>query len=180
MSDKWVHDLFEEFQAKHEAEQQRRQWDDKARASYDAFFDDLKSRVAKDVATYNQLFEQHKSRKVDYYPQHPPNESGSFSVSCSGTGKNVLVEKTRSSVIKIYRNISPGLAPEKSDTLEVVADGQGAVRYKHGKDILDDASVASEVILRLLLFLVLAPVAVGHRQLPNMIGDASGHRGIVV
>ena len=57
------------------------------------------------------------------------------------------MEKTGSTVIKIYWGFSAGIAPEKSDTLEIVADDQGDIRYKHGKDLLVDVSDASQIIL---------------------------------
>jgi hypothetical protein len=141
MPDKWIQDRFDKFQAKLAADQQRQQWNNKARQSYDAHFDALKSRVEQDIDAYNQLFSKVQDCKATFIPAH---ENG-FAAACKGN--RVLLEKTNSSIIKIYWGGGLGIAPDKSDTLEIVADDVGEVRYKHGKTFLADVSDASQMIL---------------------------------
>ncbi len=143
MPDRWIHERFEKFQTKIAAEQQREQWDHKAKASYDAQFDALKARVDEDIKTYNQLFSKNKECAATFQPEY----RGGFAAACSARGKTVSVEKTNSPVIKIYRGGDFAIPPEKSDMLEIVTDDHGNIRYKHGKDLLGGVSDASQIIL---------------------------------
>jgi len=145
MADRWIRERFENYQAKLAAQQQREEWNHKARTSYDAQFDLLKSRVGEDVKTYNELFAQHKDCIAKFVAEFQGKNT--FIVECARKGKNVMVEKVGFPIIKAYWNISHGVSPERSGVLEIAADDEGAVRFKHFEEFLPDVSDASKVIL---------------------------------
>jgi hypothetical protein len=143
MRDQWIHDRFEKFKSKVAAEQQRQEWDSKARASYDVKFDSLRARIESDIKEYNNLF----SRIKDVGAIFHPTVNGGFGVTCSASGMSVQVQKAHAPVIDIHWGSDFQMPPIRSDKLEIIADEHGNIRYRHGEKVLEDLGEASLIIL---------------------------------
>jgi hypothetical protein len=142
MADDWVKQRLKKFEEKTAADHQRQNWNHKAIARYDTMFDELKERVRADVEAYNKVFASHRQCAASFAP-----DGSGFRVSCQMGGMIAFVKRDNGQIISIGWGHDPMMRAEKSDTLEIVADDQGDVRYKHKKGFLADVSEASELIL---------------------------------
>jgi hypothetical protein len=142
MADDWVKQRLKTFEDNIAAGDQRQSWNQKAMARYDAMFDELKERVRADVEAYNKVFASHRQCAASFAP-----DGSGFRVSCQIAGMIAFVKREKGQIISIGWGHDPMMRTEKSDTLEIVADDQGDVRYMHKKDLLADVSQASELIL---------------------------------
>ena len=146
MSDEWIQRRLESYETNLADVHQRKNWQHKAKASYQAKFDALTERLRLDIEAYNKIFSAHPQCAATINPFR-----GGVGIACASKGTSVSVTPTNSGVIQIGWGGDSTTPPEKSDTLEVTTDDKGEVCYKHGNKLLADVAEASQIILSPIL-----------------------------
>jgi len=137
----WIGQRFKRYQNRLVDENNKKTWEENARASYPSKFQELQDYVEADVAENNKLFPAQLAFSTieDGFlvTEHPFNRK---------TGKSVCVMKaTAGTVIKI--ETCKALDDTRHDHIDVVPDESGNVRYAYKGKILSHISEASEAIL---------------------------------
>jgi hypothetical protein len=146
MASDWIQKRFQDHQKKTKALSQRRIWDQKAVDSVGAKFSELEDRIKLDVSDYNRLFGSLDAEcKVQV-----GRSASSLTIERESTGQTVAVGK-HESILKVLRYSGSITNHSPEETIEIIADDNGNILYRHkGKDH-SDASTVSEIIIGPLL-----------------------------
>lgn len=140
MHSQWLNGRYERYRAQQDKARLREQGKINAITSFDSRFESLKYQVKEDVQTYNAMFSQYAIDGKCRAGLEQTTEGYIVSVGVN----SVQVSKRPSSTVIALEFLNTGAI--RHDSLEVVADEDGKVKYEHDGKLLDD-NQASEVIL---------------------------------